>query len=513
MVKTLKSIEKLVLDSLNQSKISFDKSLDFSFHITFPSTRNHFPAQKIQEIKLKDSENMDNLKIFLLGEEESTVHFDLNMNENSIFNYKKLKYFSLLSTTIFIHLPDEITEDVENLKTEILKFLFVMGIENYFNKNFSLTKIKLVYNEKNNEQKLLNLENLIKEIWLDVLLYTGINTGTENLKIENLFFIQTQSRDDVSSSHDLTENTESMNQENKQSKGLISVKNFSENSSPILSISDTITYLPENIILDEDYQKIHDSFLIGRIFNDLWLTCNNVINHWSSYVSNGKVIENFGANVSSFLSGMMEEFERTLPVDLKSNPNSLSKIRELSDMVQIRITSLFTSQLLILQTQALDRFKDILVWQAKHSNEEFEFEKGVAVQQVNEWFESKAAKICIPEMRLDFTGAKKELQRVLGEVTEKFKDSAVSKLISIQKTSKKTSKSKLKQSGIVAGFGITAAVRPRGFGNLQLVTSYTHGPHVFNFSLVNDLDVAEQEGQSRIKPIRIQPSLNFDVDI
>jgi len=65
----------------------------------------------------------------------------------------------------------------------------------------------------------------------------------------------------------------------------------------------------------------------------------------------------------------------------------------------------------------------------------------------------------------------------------------------------------------VAGFGITAAVRPRGFGNLQLVTSYTHGPHVFNFSLVNDLDVAEQEGQSRIKPIRIQPSLNFDVDI
>ena len=115
MIKTLKSIEKLVLDSLNQSKISFDKSLDFSFHITFPSTRNHFPAQKIQEIKLKDSENMDNLKIFLLDEEESTVHFDLNMNENSIFNYKKLKYFSLLSTIIFIHLPDEITEDVYNM--------------------------------------------------------------------------------------------------------------------------------------------------------------------------------------------------------------------------------------------------------------------------------------------------------------------------------------------------------------------------------------------------------------
>lgn len=108
---------------------------------------------------------------------------------------------------------------------------------------------------------------------------------------------------------------------------------------------------------------------------------------------------------------------------------------------------------------------------------------------------------------------KKELQRVLSEVAEKFKDSAVSKLISIQKTGKKTSKGKLKQSGIVTGFGITAAVRPRGFGNLQVITSYSQGPHVFNFSLVNDLDVAEQEGQTRIKPIRIQPSLNFDIDV
>lgn len=455
----------------------------------------------------------------LINDEHGIIHFDLNMNENSIFNYKKLKYFCLLSNIIYIQCTSDMIGESGNLD-ETLKFLFVIGIESYFNKNSSTKKIKIVCNEKLNEQHISNLKNLVDEIWLEALDYTDTNTNTENLTIENLFSIsqfnshsQTDLKMDFSSSRNLIENTERENDENKWPKGSISIKNFFEMSSSILLASNTVSYLPKNIILDHDYQKIHDSFLIGRIFNDLWLTSNNVINHWSSYVSNGKVIENFGSNVSSFLSGMMEEFEQTLPVDLKNDPDSLNKIRELSDMVQIRITSLFTSQLLILQTQALDRFKDVLVWQAKHSNEEFEFEKGVAVQQINEWFESKAEKICIPEMRLDFTGAKKELQRVLGEVTEKFKDSAVSKLISIQKTSKKTSKSKLKQSGIVAGFGITAAVRPRGFGNLQLVTSYTHGPHVFNFSLVNDLDVAEQEGQSRIKPIRIQPSLNFDVDI
>lgn len=243
------------------------------------------------------------------------------------------------------------------------------------------------------------------------------------------------------------------------------------------------------------------------------LTSNNIINHWGSYVSKGKVIENFGSNVSNFLTGMLEEFEKTLPHEIKSNDESLDKIRELSDMVQGRIISLFTSQLLILQTQALDKFKDILVWQVKNSSKEFEFDKSVAMLEVNEWFENKASKIEIPEMRLDSIGAKRELQQVLGEVTEKFKESAVAKLISVEKTSKKTSKGKLKQGGIVIGFGITAAVRPRGFGNLQLVTSYSQGPHVFNFSLVNDMDVAEQEGQTRIKPVRIQPSLNFDIDI
>ena len=191
----------------------------------------------------------------------------------------------------------------------------------------------------------------------------------------------------------------------------------------------------------------------------------------------------------------------------------LKDLRGLGDILYKRVKSLFTSQLLILQTSALNKFKDYLIWQAKHSDKAFEFEKGVAILQVTDWFESKTSEISLPQWEVFISVAKKELQRVLSEVAEKFKDSAVSKLISIQKTGKKTSKGKLKQSGIVTGFGITAAVRPRGFGNLQVITSYSQGPHVFNFSLVNDLDVAEQEGQTRIKPIRIQPSLNFDIDV
>jgi hypothetical protein len=499
MQLNLKKIENILSESFNELKLNNDNSLDLLFHIGTIDSKYEFSIIKAEEIKPKNIKDLDpNLKIYFTNLGKPVVHLDSILKENSVFDYKKSKYFYFLSSSIIIHCSSETMNRF--FEVEIIKFLFVTGIENFLNGNATLKKVTLLFENEANEEM---SRDMIKKIWSESLLYTGFNANQENLKVEDLFAIDIQNSKTWS---------DKFFQENKAS-GTITIEDFSQISSSVISLSEIVSYLPENVLLDDDYQQIHDSFVIGKIFNDLWLTSNNVINHWNSYVSNGKVIENFGSSVSSFLSGMMEEFEKALPSKLKNNMVSIEKIKELSDMVQGRITSLFTSQLLILQTQALDKFKDLLVWQAKNSQKEFEFEKGIAITQVNDWFESKASKISIPEMRLDFIGAKKELQQVLGEVSEKFKESAVSKLISIQKTGKKTSKGKLKQSGVVIGFGITAAVRPRGFGNLQLVSSYSHGPHVFNFSLVNDLDVAEQEGQTRIKPIRIQPSLNFDVDI
>ena len=526
MLLTIESIEKTLIDSLTEAKLSQEKSLEFFFHINVSNSNKRIFLKSSQEINLNNEELAEDLKLHFSDKDKSIIHFDYTFKETCILNYKKIKYFYLLSDTIIIYLGtiiepsslDENNSGDKSLVFEILKFIFITGIEHYLKDNLILKKITLLFDNRKTQDDYEFLKNgLIKKIWLESLFYAGINPSQENLKMEDLFSIQIQD-DRIDSSEDIlvSETNTEINQnvdKNRVFADPISMKNLPQVSSSALSLSSTIAYLPENVKLNDDYLKIHDSYLIGRIFNDLWLASNSVINHWNSYVSNGKVIENFGSSVSDFLSGMMEEFEKTLPSTLRNSSISLGKIKELSDMVQGRITSLFTSQLLILQTQALDKFKDILVWQAKHSQKDFEFEKGIAILEVNDWFESKASKISIPEMRLDYNGAKKELQQVLGEVSEKFKDSAVSKLISIQKTNKKTSKGKLKQSGVVVGFGVTAAVRPRGFGNLQFVSSYSHGPHVFNFSLVNDLDVAEQEGQTRIKPVRVQPSLNFDVDI
>ena len=525
---SIKNTETYVIETLNQLKIDHDNSLDFRFHIGSSFDGQNFSLLNETE-SVKKPENVskdsilgmkstgeldqslnicDFLRICLSKSDNSVVHFEFIFPEQTLFLYKNLNYFFRITnfTTIYV--------DSEMRELEILRFLFVSAIGEWYRDKLVFSEIKLVYlTGKITSQENTILENEIKKVWLDSIVYAGLEVTSQNLKLKDLFSIEiTNERGD-----NIIDNFMVIRNQNElkkiQDSEKISIRNFSNFSSPILSSLEWMIYLPQEIKFDQDYQKIQNSFLIGKIFNDLWLTSNNVINHWASYVSKGKVIENFGSNVSSFLAGMLEEFEKTLPTELKNNPESLEKIRVLSDMVQGRIISLFTSQLLILQTQALDKFKDILVWQAKNSSKEFEFDKGVAMLEVNEWFENKASKITVPEMRLDSTGAKKELQQVLSEVTEKFKESAVAKLISIEKTSKKTSKGKLKQGGIVVGFGLTAAVRPRGFGNFQLVTSYSQGPHVFNFSLVNDMDVAEQEGQTRIKPVRIQPSLNFDIDI
>jgi hypothetical protein len=69
----------------------------------------------------------------------------------------------------------------------------------------------------------------------------------------------------------------------------------------------------------------------------------------------------------------------------------------------------------------------------------------------------------------------------------------------------------LRTKSLVVGCGLTTAVRLRGYGNFQMLSSYAFGPHVFNFSCINDRDTLENETKHYIRPFRMQPSLNFDI--
>lgn len=534
-------------DTIEYKKV-YNQDLEFYFYVHFdvPRNNNYYPHRDTKfmfketkcDVSFRTNSSKDSLeknKKYKTrgGIPASFINIGIDFEAHSPMFYIKLKFFSLLarSNPITLYLSSKWDKTSTSPEIETIKFFFIMGIEQFLIDDRVCFDIKLDLEEVD-DNTVSKIRDLINEIWVSSLSYLGVDSIGTYLKIGDVASITLNLPDYFNTSSNKVEENiiEGKFVQSRWDDGQFYLSNPNiflirlRHRKAVFFVLDwisilarSVSYLPENLLWDHpDVLQNIKYYYTDKIYNNMWLTFNTVINHWSSFVSSGKVIENFGLTVTQFLTGLASEFENTLnTLNTMGIDDRIAEenIKWLSGMMQDRIISLFTSQLLILQTQALDKFKDYLIWQAKYSNKAFEFEKGIAIIQVNEWFESKASEISVPEMRLGFSGAKKELQQVLGEVAEKFKDSAVSKLISIQKTSKKTSKGKLKQSGIVTGFGITAAVRPRGFGNLQVITSYSQGPHVFNFSLVNDLDIAEQEGQTRIKPIRIQPSLNFDIEI
>nr|UXY87459.1 GTP-binding protein [Cryptomonas sp.] len=274
--------------------------------------------------------------------------------------------------------------------------------------------------------------------------------------------------------------------------------------------------LPIELFFSLDNQIIRNQ--ISFYFSDSILykfsrICNQVFKKWSKVIYRGKIIKNFGCVLSDFLNCISKQFDLSVPLGLEKCSDIANKKAELVDIIREKASFFFTRQLLNLQSQALDKFRGMLLNVISDSKTSFETIKKLSIDNINNWFVLNAKCLLSNSIKLSYYPAQKELNSVLLEFAEKFKDSPVVKLQSLQRLEKQTSVSGLKQSGIVIGFGLTAAFRPNGFGNFQLITSYTQGPHIFNFSLVNDKDVAEQEGQGNIKIFRIQPSLSFDIEL
>jgi len=238
-----------------------------------------------------------------------------------------------------------------------------------------------------------------------------------------------------------------------------------------------------------------------------------ILKKWNKFIQKGKTLENYGKLASDFLKITEQKFDDLIPLEINKNPILVEKKQKIRSFLVKKISSLFTKQLLNLQTQALEKFKEMLDKVISEPKKPFDTERQKIIEYINEWFSLHAKLLLSKDVDLSYLAAKRELNNVLLDFSEKYKDSPAAKIKAMQRIEKQTSTSGLRQNGIVVGFGLTAAYRPSGFGNFQLVSSYTQGPHVFNFSLVNDKDVAEQEGQGKIKTFRVQPSLNFDIEL
>lgn len=234
------------------------------------------------------------------------------------------------------------------------------------------------------------------------------------------------------------------------------------------------------------------------------------LNRWTTDVDRGRTVPSFGNKASALLDAALERY------DADTLPHASSSIRakkrgELQSSLQARIRSLFNKQILLLQNAALQRFKNILLDNV--SNSEYETETPVALRRVDEWFARNAEALLVPSMRLSFRSARQEVQNALQTYGESFSNSPTAQLQAMQRMERQAQRAPPRQRNIEFGLGINAACRPAGFGNFQLVTGYARGPHTMQFTLVNDKDVAEQEGQGQVPFFRIQPTINTTLDL
>lgn len=234
------------------------------------------------------------------------------------------------------------------------------------------------------------------------------------------------------------------------------------------------------------------------------------LNRWTSEVDRGRVVPTFGDKATTLLETALEKYDRDTATHASSAIRA-KKRSELQSSLQARIRSLFNKQILLLQSAALQRFKDILL--SNVTNPMYETDTPAALRRVDEWFARKAETLLVRSMRLSFRSARQEVQNALHTFGEGFANSPTAQLQAMQQMERQAQRAPPRQRNIEFGLGINAACRPSGYGNFQLVTGYARGPHTMQFTLVNDKDAAEQEGQGNVPFFRIQPTINTTVDL
>ena len=152
-------------------------SLEFFFHINVSNSNKRIFLKSSQEINLNNEELAEDLKLHFSDKDKSIIHFDYTFKETCILNYKKIKYFYLLSDTIIIYLGtiiepsrlDENNSGDKSLVFEILKFIFITGIEHYLKDNLILKKITLLFDNRKTQDDYEFLKNgLIKKYGLNL---------------------------------------------------------------------------------------------------------------------------------------------------------------------------------------------------------------------------------------------------------------------------------------------------------------------------------------------------------
>jgi hypothetical protein len=486
---------------------------------------------------------------------EKEIHFDLFDNYVayheekdlcSVSYYAELQLKMTLSNILIFHVEEK--DIFGEREIEMLSAIFLIGIHEWIkNKKGKTILLFLVY--KDDERRVWdkieeaeddidnfnkmneiwteeypeeNVKKKIFPIWLHALEKYKMNQLTCPVQLEEIFEINAETMLLHGKQHVYQHSLlfEWRNKKHIYYNNLIKFKeeevpdlNNSESAKStfemaIAGLSSGIVYLSPTPKNEEEIVQLIDAYKIFQVVYSLKSNAIEIFKKWNTVVSKGKVIENFGTTSYSLIMQTFYLVEELVHYDGLTE----EVMGNVANWFKIRIKRLLTKQIIILQEKSLEYYKDLLLDLIMDPKRNFDAEKNQLLEQAMALFDKKTDYIKIGTT-LAYQKGRDELKRVMVVFSSRFKDSLVVKLNSLDRIEKQTSPSNLKEKSMVIGFGITAAFRPHGYGNFQFVSHYSQGPHVFNFSLVNDRDFAVSDGQSNVRPLRIQPSLNFDIDL
>uniref|UniRef100_A0A7S0F0H7 Sey1/RHD3-like three-helix bundle domain-containing protein n=1 Tax=Hanusia phi TaxID=3032 RepID=A0A7S0F0H7_9CRYP len=204
-----------------------------------------------------------------------------------------------------------------------------------------------------------------------------------------------------------------------------------EKLTKIYQFSQSVIFIAFDTYRETLSKEFLNEMNIDKIYYNLLSTGYGILNNWSRIVNNGNYIKNFGSNVKEFIEKLNKEFN-TQSKNFMWNEYALKKSDKLSDIIYKKIIKLFTKQLLMLQTQALDKFKDNLI-ESVGSNNDYDNEKFKLIQKIKDWFIINSSNLRIPELNFNINNALNELEQVLLDFAQKFNDSPIYKLLSLKK--------------------------------------------------------------------------------
>lgn len=225
-------------------------------------------------------------------------------------------------------------------------------------------------------------------------------------------------------------------------------------------------------------------FLIESAFTVGVAHSEAAFSQWQGRVGQGKVVGKFGQRVQELLESVhgrfMDQTKGTISVRERSQ-----RARQLRDNIESVASTLFKQQLAILQSQASNRFRGMLISLARSADSDSDSTREDEQQALRKTlfdFRALALDLEVESLGLSSTSFQAEVSSALQTLLTEFPESSFGRLEAVKKLERETKRpkkrkgaaaSKGKGRAINIGLNLVGMLRPPGTGNLQGFAGYS----------------------------------------